>query len=206
MPASEHHRLDLTHTACELFRQGFNKGQAGSASVRHGSGFLVTPLGVPACDMFPTDVVAVEMGGRAHGNHPPSREWRLHHDIYARRPEINAVLQTRALFSVVLSCVGRGIPPFHYMVTAAGGKTIRCASYAAVDSQELSDNVLAALSDRKACLVAQYGLIALGDSLNAALRLVVEVEELAEQYWHALQVGEPDLLPETEIARILETR
>ncbi len=47
-------------------------------------------------------------------------------------------------------------------------------------------------------------MIAIGATLGAALELAIDVETLAEMYWRALQVGEPALLPGTEMARVLE--
>jgi L-fuculose-phosphate aldolase len=98
----------------------------------------------------------------------------------------------------------RGIPPFHYMIAVAGGKDIRCAPYATFGTQELSDHAVAALAGRRACLLANHGMIAFGASLDAALALAVEVETLAEMYWRALQIGEPALLPDAEMDRVLE--
>ena len=66
-------------------------------------------------------------------------------------------------------------------------------------SQALSDNALSALIDRKACLLANHGMIALGRDLDDALAVTVEVENLCEQYWRALQLGEPHVLSETEM-------
>jgi L-fuculose-phosphate aldolase len=97
-----------------------------------------------------------------------------------------------------------GIPPFHYMVAAAGGRDIRCAPYATFGTQALSDHALAALADRRACLLAHHGMIATGDSLAGALALAVEVEALARAYAQALQLGGPALLSDAEMARVLE--
>jgi len=109
-----------------------------------------------------------------------------------------------APFATSLACLGRGIPAFHYRVAVAGGSDIRCAPYATFCTQALSDNVMGALAGRTACLMANHGLIAIGDSLDAALALAVEVETLAEMYWRALQIGEPMLLSGAEMAIVLE--
>ena len=85
----------------------------------------------------------------------------------------------------------RGIPSFHYMVAVAGGPDIRCAPYRTFGTQALADQVVAAMEGRRACLLANHGMIAGGDSLAEALALAVEVEGLAEIYWRALQLGEP---------------
>jgi L-fuculose-phosphate aldolase len=135
----------------------------------------------------------------------PSSEWRFHRDILASRPEINAVIHTHSMFATTLACLHKEIPPFHYMIAIAGGDTIRCAPYALFGSQGLSDNALIALGDRKACLLANHGMIALGVDLDDALAVTVEVENLCEQYWRILQVdANPSLLSETEMREVFQ--
>jgi L-fuculose-phosphate aldolase len=90
------------------------------------------------------------------------------------------------------------------MIAVAGGDDIRCASYATFGTQKLSDNAVRALEGRKACLLAHHGMIAIDDSLDAALALAVEVEALAEMYWRAVQVAEPAILSHDEMHAVLE--
>jgi L-fuculose-phosphate aldolase len=108
------------------------------------------------------------------------------------------------MFATTLACMHKEIPPFHYMIAVTGGDTIRCASYALFGSQTLSDNALAALVDRKACLLANHGMIALGVDLDEALSITMEVENLCEQYWRALQLGEPHILTEEEMRDVFQ--
>jgi L-fuculose-phosphate aldolase len=84
------------------------------------------------------------------------------------------------------------------MIALMGGDNIRCAKYATFGSQELSDNALIALKDRKACLLSNHGMIATGVDLADAFRVAVEVETLSEMYLRALQAGEPVLLSAQE--------
>jgi L-fuculose-phosphate aldolase len=137
------------------------------------------------------------------GKREPSSEWRFHRDILATRPDVGAVVHTHAMFATTLSCLRRGIPAFHYMVAMAGGDSIRCAPYATFGTQALSDHAVKALKGRKACLLANHGMIAVGGTLAEAMALAVEVETLAAQYWRALQVGKPILLPKAEMRRVL---
>jgi L-fuculose-phosphate aldolase len=90
------------------------------------------------------------------------------------------------------------------MIAVAGGNSIKCSSYALFGSQSLSDNVLLALVDRKACLMSNHGMIATGNNLNSALALAIEVENLCQQYLMALQVGQPILLDEQEMRDVLK--
>jgi L-fuculose-phosphate aldolase len=138
------------------------------------------------------------------GDRRPSSEWRFHRDILAARPDADVVLHNHAIFATVLSTHRKEIPAFHYMVGVAGGTTIRCSDYATFGTQELSNHAVAALKDRSACLLGNHGMIAIAKTLKSALWLAVEVETLAKQYVHALMLGQPVVLSDEEMARVLE--
>ena len=196
----------LLATARAMNALGSNRGKSGNVSARWADGFLITPSALPYERMQPADMVHVSLDGvTAPGPHAPSTEWRFHRDILATRPEVNAIVHTHGPFATTLACLARGIPAFHYMVARAGGHDIRCAPYATFGTQALSDHALAALDERRACLLAHHGAIALGASLDAALALAVEVETLAEMYWRAIQIAEPRLLDAEEMGRVLES-
>jgi len=193
--------LSISRKLCEL---GLNRGTSGNASVRDGAGFLVTPTGMTVEEMTPHDMVWMNFDGKVQGERQPSSEWRFHRDILQARPEVGAVIHTHAMFGTTLACLHREIPPFHYMIAVAGGDTIRCAPYALFGSQALSDAALSALQDRKACLLANHGMIAVGRDLDQALSVAAEVETLCEQYWRALQAGEPKLLSAEQMTEVME--
>ncbi len=197
-------RQAVVDTARRLNAAGINRALAGNVSARLTDGFLITPSGVPYEELTPGAIVTVAADGTVGPRARPSSEWRIHHDIYRHRPEVGAVVHAHPPFATTLACLRRPIPPFHYMVAVAGGTDIRCAGYATFGTQELSDLVLGALDGRRACLMANHGLVAVGANLAAALRLAVEVESLAETYWRALQVGEPVLLSGDQMAEALE--
>lgn len=197
-------RREIVETARAINALGINQGTSGNLSIRVDGGFLITPSGVPYDECFPDDIVEVDMNGCYSSTHKPSTEWRIHRDILAARPEMNAVIHTHATFATTLACLHRDIPPFHYMVAVAGGKTIRCAPYATFGTQELSDHALTALEGRRACLLANHGMLCINDTLKRTLALAVELETLAEQYWRVLQIGEPFLIDDAEMDLILE--
>lgn len=185
-------------------RLGINQGTAGNASARIPDGLLVTPSGVPYDNMKPGDIVVLDRKGRPKGRGVPSSEWRFHFDILRDRDDAGAVLHAHPPFCTALACHATEIPAFHYMVAVAGGDSIRCAPYATFGTQALSDNALSALEGRNACLLANHGMICIAVDLKAALALAVEVETLAQQYWRALQVGTPRILPPAEMQIVLE--
>jgi L-fuculose-phosphate aldolase len=55
-----------------------------------------------------------------------------------------------------------------------------------------------------ACLLANHGLIAAGESLARAEKVLAEIEALCGIYLQALAVGEPALLTAAEMAAVHE--
>ena len=202
-PTSWTLRRQLVEAMERLDALGFNRNATGNMSVRAEDGFLVTPSGVPTRHLTAADMVFVEMDGTVIGRGQPSTEWRLHRDLYADRPEIGAVLHSHATACTTLAVLGWPIPAFHYMVAVAGGTDIRCAPYATFGTQELAEACRGALAGRKACLLAHHGMVAVGADTDEALSVAIEVEGLAEVYWRARQLGQPALLPDDEMARVL---
>lgn len=199
----------LLNISQQLVSMGLNRGSSGNASVRANdaegkAGFLITPSGMAANKMTPADMVWMDFAGNAVGERQPSSEWRFHLDILRSKPQVNAVIHTHSLYATTFSTFRKDIPPFHHMIALAGGDSIRCAPYALFGSQQLSDNAIEALKDRKACLLANHGMISVGETLEKALDITQEVETLCEQYLLALQVGEPHILTQQEMMDVVE--
>ncbi|RKH83972.1 class II aldolase [Corallococcus sp. AB045] len=197
-------REAMVATSRRMNTSGLNQGTSGNLSQRVEGGFLLTPSGMNYETMTPEDLVLMRFDGSHEGHRKPSTEWQLHRDILQARPEVGAVLHAHSMFSTTLACLRRGIPAFHYMVSAAGGTDIRCAEYATFGTPELARHMMVALEGRKACLLANHGMVAMGGDLAAAWKLGVEVETLAAMYWRALQLGEPVLLDDAEMERVFQ--
>jgi L-fuculose-phosphate aldolase len=154
--------------------------------------------------MKPEDMARMDLDGVSSGRHEPSSEWRFHLDIYRTRPDVGAIIHTHSGYSTTLACLRREIPAFHYMIALFGGSNIRCCEYATYGTKELSALVLKALEDRNAALMGSHGLVVLGPSLPRAMMLTVEAETLAKMYWRAVQMGQPRLLSDPQIASVRE--
>ena len=197
-------RQQLIATAIELNTSGINQGTSGNVSVRVDEGLLITPSGMTYPSLMPEDIVLMDLTGQTASQRPPSSEWRFHVDIYQQRNDVGAIVHTHSVYATALACLEKSIPAFHYMVAMAGGKDIRCAPYATYGTQALSDFALAALDNRKACLLAHHGVIATGADLQRAFALASEVETLAQQYIAALSIGEPTILSDKEMEIVVD--
>ena len=181
-----------------------NHGTSGNISARVGDKFLLTPSGMDYEDIRPEDILVMGYDGSYTGDRIPSTEWRFHSQILQGRPEFNAVIHTHSMYCTTLATHGLAIPAVHYMVAAAGGPDIRCGPYATPTTQALADIAVKAIEGRKACLLQNHGAIVADADLPQALKLLSEVENLAEQYWRALQIGQPNILTDTQIGEVLE--
>jgi L-fuculose-phosphate aldolase len=201
---SDADRRALIDAAQGLQRDGMLRGTAGNLSVRCDGGLLITPSGLPYGELEPEDIVRVGDDGAAEGCRAPSSEWRFHRAVYRAEPEACAVVHAHSTFATALSCLRRGIPAFHYEIALAGGSDVRCATYATFGTEALAEHLLEAIAGRRACLLANHGLVAWGRTLRGAAALACKVEHLAETYVRCLQLGEPTLLDEAEMTRVLE--
>ncbi|MBM4227910.1 MAG: class II aldolase [Gammaproteobacteria bacterium] len=203
--ASLQQRRELSAVMRALADAGLNQGAAGNASVRTPEGMLITPTGLKPALLQDDSPVEMALDGTcAPGQLRPSSEWHFHAALYRHRLEIGAVVHVHSPFATALACQRRDIPAFHYMISVAGGDSIRCGEYALFGTDALSSVVLAALDGRSACLLANHGLVATGATLAAAHDLTLAVEDLAHQYCLALQCGGPVLLTAQEMSAVLE--
>ncbi len=202
-------RQQIIATCRELGALGLNQGTSGNVSVRvshnPADGYLLTPTSLDYATMQPADIVHVNLAGTCTGPRRPSSELPFHHAILRERADARAIIHTHSTHATTVACLRRGIPAIHYLVALFGGSDIRCAEYATFGTDELSANLVRALAGRRAALMANHGLVVIGDTLAHALSLTAEAEQLARLYLAALASGTPPaLLNDAEIARVAE--
>ncbi|WP_193717911.1 class II aldolase/adducin family protein [Sneathiella sp. P13V-1] len=194
----------LLSTARKMNEIGLNHGSAGNVSVRCEDGYLITPTGMAYDMCSPEDMVQMDMSGGSSGRCKPSSEWRFHQDLYASRSDIGAIVHTHSTFATAVSCLQENVPAFHYMVAVAGGKDIRCTPYFTFGTEELSQAAVEAMKDRKACLLGNHGLLAVGEDLPSALAMALEIEKLCEAYAMVRQLGGGKMIDDVEMDRVIE--
>jgi len=178
--------------------------RSGNISLRYKEGFLITPSGKKYSSLKDKDIVFVSLDGSYDKKKGiPSSEWKFHQDIYINKKEAKAIVHAHSINATAVSTHNRCIPPFHYMVAMAGGHDIKCAKYATFGTRELSKNILKALKERKACLIANHGQIAYAENLSKAFELAEEVENISLQYITSLKLGKPMILSVKEMKKVL---
>ena len=195
-------RSAIVEACQEMNAMGLNQGTSGNISVRYGDRLLISPSAIKYERMQPEMVATLPVEGEYgawDGPLKPSTEWRFHLDIYRSRPEVGAVVHLHSPFATILSICRKPIPACHYMIAAFGGDDIRCSDYACFGTKALSDHALKALQGRNGCLLGNHGMIAVGPTLDKAIWLAIELETIAKQYFHALQIGDPVILSKSDL-------
>ncbi len=201
-------RAQVIKFAKKLNTTNLSALRSGNVSVRAKerdiNGFYITPSGIKYSTLKPKDIVFVSLNGRFDKKKKkPSSEWRFHQDIYVNKLEAKAIVHTHSTCATAVSTHKRKIPAFHYMVGVAGGNDIKCAKYATFGTRNLSKNILSALKNRSACLMANHGQITFGKNLDSAFELAQEVENICHQYINAIRIGIPKLLSKKEMKIVL---
>ena len=195
-------KKELVKTTKYLNNKNINRGSSGNLSYRTTNGFMITPSSIPNNKLNQKSCVQMAFDGTYKNKLKPSTEWRIHRDIYLKRKDIFAIIHAHSTFSTAIACMNIDIPSFHYMIAVAGGDNVRCARYATFGTEQLSKNVIKALDNRNACLMANHGLIVGEKNLKFALKLTEEVENLSKQYLQILKSGKkPVLLSKNEMKK-----
>ena len=167
-------------------------------------GFYITPSGMKYSSLKIKDIVFVSLKGIFDKKkNKPSSEWRFHQDIYVNKKEAKAIVHAHSTCATAVSSHQKNIPAFHYMVAVAGGEDLKCTKYATFGTKQLSKNIIKALKNRSACLIANHGQVAFGDNLEKAFELAQEIENICHQYINAIRIGIPKILSKKEMKIVL---
>ncbi len=200
-------RQSIIEHCLKMQEDGINQGTAGNISHRVEGGILVTPSGMPYHKMTPEDIVFISNEGEIEEGKIPSSEWRFHHSILMNNPDCNAVIHAHALYATMVSILGIDeLPAIHYMVAICGANAVPCAEYATYGTEELNQNITAAMAQKKskACILKNHGLVATEATMEKTYNLLCEIEFLCRVYMGVASVGTFTTLPDDEIVHVLE--
>ncbi|XGI83289.1 class II aldolase/adducin family protein [Halorutilales archaeon Cl-col2-1] len=180
-------------------------GTTGNLSLRNDDVFCITPTGVRYDEVDSEDVPVVNFDGeKIEGESEPSSETPMHARIYTDLGS-RAIVHVHSPAVTTLGVLREEIPPVHYAVGLAG-RSVPVSEYATYGTAELGENVVEAMNEAgsEACILANHGLVATGESLDDALETAVNVEFTAEVYLRARTVGNPVELSDSEMERVIE--
>ncbi len=190
----------------KLITSNLTTGSGGNLSVFNRDQGLVAikPSGIEYFDLEPADVVVMTLDGEiVEGRLKPSSEMNFHLGLMRSRADVNAVVHTHSVYATTIACLNWELPAVHYLVGFSGNK-VPLAPYATFGTQALADNILRAIGDYQACLLANHGLVTVGNNLATAFAAAEEIELVARLYYQSRCIGDPVILSDAEMARVCE--
>jgi L-fuculose-phosphate aldolase len=187
-------KQDIIEITQKLVQNRLVSGTSGNVSLRlkneQGEDYVaITPSSYPYDRLEIANIAVVDMNGKQiEGNISPSIELSLHLEIYRRRNNVNSVIHTHSIYATAMAVAGLNIPPvLDDQIVYLGGE-IEVSEHALPGSNDMVKNVVAALGNKNAVLMAHHGALATGNSLNEAWDNCLLLERLAKIYIHSSQV------------------
>jgi len=188
----DHHQQTIIETALQMAKERLVFGSWGNISLRIDTEkIIVTPSGIDYDKMQCEDLVLVDSAGTIlAGNQRPSSELPLHLAIYNQRQDVHAIVHTHSIYATSFAIVRQPIPPVVEDLVQIVGGTVEIAEYALPGTDELARNVLVALADRNAVLLANHGVVGVAAEITEALKVCSLVEKTAQSVIFARLLGD----------------
>lgn len=190
----------------KLITSSLTTGSGGNLSLYNRAQDLVAikPSGIDYFQLTPADIVVITIDGViVDGDRAPSSEINIHLGLLKHRPDINAVIHTHSVYAATIACLNWELPAVHYLVGFSGDK-VPLAPYATYGTKELADNIIRSIGHYNACLMANHGVVTVGNNLPTAFAAAEEIELVARLYYQTKCIGEPVILSNEEMAVVVE--
>jgi ribulose-5-phosphate 4-epimerase/fuculose-1-phosphate aldolase len=199
---TEEIQAEVLSVGREMFDKGLVAGTWGNISARiPGTHFIaVTPSGKSYHEITADDIIVVDGTGIViEGRFKPSSELPLHLAIYRTRPDLQAIIHTHSIFASACAVAHKSIPPIIEDLVQLSGGSVDVAAYALPGTDALAQNVVSALGEKNAVLMANHGVVGCGESLAEGLMICELIEKAAQIFIYANQIGGAQALSPEDI-------
>jgi 3-dehydro-4-phosphotetronate decarboxylase len=180
-------REDICRFGRSLFERGLTPGSSGNISVKlNDGGWLVTPTNASLGFLDPARLSRLGGDGRLVSGDAPTKEVPLHTALYQTRGTAGAVVHLHSTHSVALSMLPEidpraALPPMTPYYLMKCGQTALVPYYRPGDPA-VADAIKGLAGKYSSVLLANHGPVVSGETLEAAVFAMEELEETARLY------------------------
>ena len=192
-----------------LFERGLTPGSSGNISVRlDDGGWLVTPTNASLGFLDPARLSRLDAKGRLVSGDAPTKEVPLHTALYETRSTSQAVVHLHSTHSVAVSMLPEidpraALPPMTPYYLMKCGATALVPYYQPGDPA-VADAIKGLAGKYSSVLLANHGPVVAGDTLEAAVFAMEELEETARL--HLMLRGlNPRILTRAQVEDLVRT-
>ena len=199
-------RQAVGETGVAMLEQGLTKATGGNVSGRVGDDYVaVSPSGIPYEEIDPADVPVVDLDAElVDGELKPSAETPMHTAVYRKRDDVGGIIHTHSPYASTFASLSEPIEASHYLIAYAGDE-VPVAPYETYGTEELGAVAAETLGDEyNACLLENHGVLTVGETIEGAFETALMVEYCARIHFQARAIGEPTILPDDEVDRLVD--
>ncbi|CBH20518.1 L-fuculose phosphate aldolase [Acetoanaerobium sticklandii] len=202
----EYEKEQVVRYGKKLIDRRLTTGSGGNISVynREQNLVAISPSGLDYYETTPEDIVILDIDGNlVEGKNRPSSEAGMHLAFYKNRADVSGIVHTHSKFATAIACMGWELPAVHYLIGMAGHR-VKCTGYATYGSDELAKKALETIGDSNAVLLANHGLIALGEDVDRAFSTAEHLEFVSEVYYLTKTLGTPNILSDENMDEVMK--
>lgn len=202
----EYEKEQVVRYGKKLIDRRLTTGSGGNISVynREKNLVAISPSGLDYYETTPEDIVILDTDGNlVEGKHRPSSEAGMHLAFYKNRADVSGIVHTHSKFATAIACMGWELPAVHYLIGMAGHR-VKCTGYATYGSDELAKKAIETIGDSNAVLLANHGLIALGEDVDRAFSTAEHLEFVSEVYYLTKTLGTPNILSDEDMDEVMK--
>jgi L-ribulose-5-phosphate 4-epimerase len=198
-------RAEVARYAKKMVASGLVRAAQGNISARDPQSGLIciTPSGMDYDLVAAEDIVVIdEKGTIVDGEHRPSVETPLHILLLRRRHDIHCVMHTHSLYATAFGVVYEPLPMVLAESALCLGATVPIAPYQMSGTPEFAELIAETMGDGNAVIWGNHGAMVVGSSLSATFSAAHALEDGAQVYAVARQLGTPIPLPPDEVTKL----
>ena len=178
-------REEICRFARSLFDRSLTPGSSGNISARlDDGGWLVTPTNASLGHLDPANLSRLDPHGRLMGGDTPTKEIPLHAALYDSRATARAIVHLHSTHAVALTMLPdtdpkNALPPLTpYSLMKCG--SVAMLPYYRPGDPAVADAIKGLAGKHSSVLLANHGPVVAGETLEAAVFAMEELEETAK--------------------------
>jgi L-fuculose-phosphate aldolase len=201
-------RQDIVDVGRLVYQKGWVAANDGNITIRlDRDRILATPTGISKGMMHVDDLIVVDhKGAKIEGRRECTSEIMMHCTIYGMRPDIHSVVHAHPPVATGFATAGRSLNLALLPEVIIGLGCVPLAAYGLPGTPELTEPMLPLIPKYDAIMMGNHGAVCYGEDVYKAFFKMETVEHFARISLVAELLGGANVLPKTEVDKLLGSR